>query len=162
MENFELDLIKKVHTIFKLKNLRLSIAESCTAGLISHMITSLPGASEFFDSSIICYSTKSKKGLLGIKESMLRKHGAVSEETAMAMAEAMRSKTETDFSLSITGNLGPSTMEGRRVGLVFIAVSSNAGIESKGMIFDGSRIEIKKTAAYSALEFLYEVVSVWT
>ncbi|MBI4684820.1 MAG: CinA family protein [Nitrospirae bacterium] len=148
--------------IFKSKRLSLSVAESCTAGLISHMLTLLPGASEFFDSSIICYSSESKQRLLNIKEAQIKKHGTVSEETAIAMAEMVRKKTGADVSLSITGNLGPVPIENRKAGLVFIAVSFNRGTESKGMIFDGSRNEIKQSASVAALEFLYEVVSVWT
>jgi PncC family amidohydrolase len=156
------DMVKKIHEIFKTKGLTLSFAESCTAGLLSHLITSLPGASEFFDSSIICYSNRSKEKLLGIKKSILAKHGAISEETAMAMADAMRLKTKTDFSLSITGNLGPVPIEGKKTGLVYIAVSSDSIVESKGMLFDGSRDEIKESAAIASLKYLYEVVSAWT
>ncbi len=162
MEINELEIIEKIHKVFKSKKLKLSIAESCTAGFISHLVTLLPGASEFFEASIICYSFRSKKKLLGIKESLLKKHGAVSEETAKAMAEAVRLKTKTDFGLAITGNLGPATIEGKKVGLVFIAVAFDAGTESKGMIFDGSRDEIKHAASMSALEFLHEVISTWT
>jgi len=107
METSELEIIKKIHEIFRTRNLRLSLAESCTAGLISHKITSLPGASDFFDSSIICYSAESKIKLLGVKKSILKKHGTISEEAARAMAEGIRMKTKTDFALSVTGNLGP-------------------------------------------------------
>ncbi|OGW73326.1 MAG: hypothetical protein A3J81_05165 [Nitrospirae bacterium RIFOXYB2_FULL_43_5] len=73
----------------------------------------------------------------------------------------MRLRTKTDFALSITGNLGPEPIEDKKTGLVFIAVSFEGGIESKGMIFEGSRDEIKLSASAAALEFLYGVVSVW-
>jgi PncC family amidohydrolase len=161
METSELELIRKIHGIFKSKNLSLSLAESCTAGFISSMIVHLPGASDFFDSSVVCYSLISKEKLLGVKKAILKRHGAVSEETARAMAESMRLKTKTDFALSITGNLGPEPIEDKKTGLVFIAVSFEDGIESKGMIFEGSREEIKLSASAAALEFLYGVVSVW-
>jgi len=162
METSELEMLKKIHAIFKSKKLKLSVAESCTGGFIGHMITSLSGASEFFDSSVVCYSSESKKKFLGIKKSMIKKYGAVSEETARAMAEAMRLKAGTDYALAITGNLGPAGMENKKAGLVFFAVASDAVTESKGMIFDGSRDEIKQAASLSALEFLCGVVSVWT
>lgn len=161
METTELELIRKIHGIFKSKNLRLSIAESCTAGFISSLIVHLPGASDFFDSAIVCYSPESKEKLLGVKKSILKKQGAISEETARAMAESLRLKTKTDFALSITGNLGPKPIEDKKTGLVFIAVSFEGGIESKEMIFEGSRNEIKLSASIAALEFLYGVVSVW-
>ncbi|HWR58653.1 MAG TPA: CinA family protein, partial [Thermodesulfovibrionales bacterium] len=115
-------MAKKIHRHFKMSGLRLSVAESCTGGLIAHLLTTLPGASEFFDSSVVCYSTESKIKLLGVKSSVIRKHGAVSEETARAMAVAVRNRRGTDLSLSTTGNLGPDAMEDKKVGVVFIAV----------------------------------------
>lgn len=161
METPELKLIRKLHGIFKSKNLRLSLAESCTAGFISSLIVHLPGASDFFDSAVVCYSPESKERLLAVKKSILKRYGAVSKQTAKAMAESVRLKTKTDFALSITGNLGPKPIEDKKIGLVFIAVSFEGGIESKGMIFEGSRDEIKRASSIAALEFLYGVVSVW-
>ena len=161
MENPELEFIRKLHGIFKSKNLRLSLAESCTAGFISSLIAQVPGASDFFDSSVVCYSLISKEKLLGGKKTILKRHGTVSEETAKAMAESVRLKAKTDFALSITGNLGPKPIEDKKTGLVFIAVSFAGGIESRGMIFEGSREEIKLSASVAALEFLCGVVSVW-
>ena len=161
METPELKLIRKLHGIFKSKNLTLSLAESCTASFISSLIVHLPGASDFFDSAVVCYSSESKERLLGVKKSILKRYGAVSEQTAKAMAESVRLKTKTDFALSITGNLGPKPIEDKKIGLVFIAVSFEGGIESKGMMFEGSRDEIKRASSIAALEFLYGVVSVW-
>lgn len=162
MENAELDIVRKLHIIFKAKSLILSIAESCTAGYISHLITSLPGASDFYESSMILYTPNAKNRLLGIKKSFLKKHGTVSEETAREMAEAMMSRSKSDFALAVTGNLGPEPIENKKVGLVYIAVSSSRLTESKGMIFDGTRDEIKKATSIAALTFLFEVVSAWT
>lgn len=155
------EILKETHSIFKTAGLRLSVAESCTGGLISHLITTLPGASLFFDSSVVSYSTESKIRLLGVKRTLIRKYGAVSEEAAIAMAKGIRSRRKTDFSLSITGNLGPEPMEGKKVGLVYMAVDWKGGSESKGMIYDGDREEIKLKAATGALQFLLEVVRLW-
>ncbi|MBI4822728.1 MAG: CinA family protein [Nitrospirae bacterium] len=157
-----LEIVGKLHEAFKSKGLRLSIAESCTGGLISHWLTTLPGASLFFDSSIVSYSINSKIKLLGVKKSTVKKHGTISEETAREMAESLRSKTGTDFCLSITGNLGPEPIEDKKVGLVFIAVSFSKETTSRGFRFEGSRDKIKKSAGITALEFLYEAVSIWT
>lgn len=162
METFDLEIIGKLHETLKSKGLTLSLAESCTAGLVSHMLTTLPGASKFYDSSIVCYSVESKKKLLGIKESLIKKHGVISEDAARAMAEAVKDRTGTDVSLSVTGNLGPEALEDREVGLVFIAVSTELETTSRGFIFKGSRQEIKHSAATAALHFLYEAVSAWT
>lgn len=161
METSELELIRKIHGIFKSKNLRLSLAESCTAGFISSLIIQLPGASDFFDSAVVCYSPISKEKFLGVKKSILKRYGAVSEQTAKVMAKGVRLKAKTDFALSITGNLGPKPIEDKKAGLVFMAVSFEGGIESKGMMFEGSRDEIKVSASAAALEFLYGVVSIW-
>ena len=161
METSELELVQKIHEIFKSRKLRLSLAESCTAGFISSLITQMPGALDFFDSAVVCYSPESKKKLLGVKRSILKKYGTVSEETARAMAEGVRLRTKTDFALSITGNLGPNPIEDKKTGMVFIAVSFEGGVESKGMMFEGSREEIKHAAAIAALEFLSGVTSVW-
>lgn len=155
------EILEGVHSLFKTAQIRLSIAESCTGGLIGHLITSLPGASLFFDSSVVSYSTESKIKLLGIRRSVIKKHGAVSEETAIAMAKGIRSRRGTDFSLSITGNLGPEPMENKRVGLIYMAVDWKGGTESKGMIYEGEREEIKLKAATGALQFLLEVARLW-
>lgn len=162
METFNLDIVKKIHNIFKSRKFRLSIAESCTGGLVSHLITDLPGASEFFDSAIICYSSDSKNKLLDIDAAILERYGSVSEESACAMADSVRKKTNADFALAITGNLGPVPIEDKETGLIYFAVSFDGGFKSRKVILKGSRQEIKLSASLSALEFLYEVVSVWT
>ncbi|MCE5195428.1 MAG: CinA family protein [Nitrospiraceae bacterium] len=162
MENSDLDVIKKIHKIFKEKKIKLSIAESCTSGYISHLITYLPGASDFFDSSIVCYSVDSKIKLLGIKKTLIEKYGVISKETAEAMADSVRRTTKTDCGLAITGNLGPAVLEGKEAGLVYISVSFEKRTESKCVMFNGSRNEIKHFSSISALEFLREAVSLWT
>ncbi|MCL5024748.1 MAG: CinA family protein [Nitrospirae bacterium] len=139
----------------------LSAAESCTGGLISHLITNIPGASLFFDSSVVTYSVESKVKFLGVRSSLLKKYGAVSEEVARAMATGVREKRKTDFSVAITGNLGPGVMEDKRVGLVYMAVDWKRETVSKGMVFEGAREAIKYQAALAALEFLIEVSETW-
>jgi len=161
METYSEELLKKIHADFKERGLKLSVVESCTAGLISHMLTTLPGASEFFDSAIVAYSTNSKKKLLGVKKSLIKEHGVISEESARSMAELLREKTGADFALSVTGNAGPDAIDDKRVGLVYIAVAHSKGTTSRGFLFDGSRQEIKSLASTAALEFLHETLSIW-
>lgn len=151
--------MKKIHEEFRSRGLRLSVAESCTAGLVSHMLTALPGSSEFFDSSVVAYSTNAKRKLLGLKKSLIKECGVVSEEVARAMAEALRTKTGTDFTLAVTGIIGPESIEDKRVGLVYVAVSYEGGTQSKCFMFDGSREKIKNLASLSALDFLKDIVS---
>lgn len=161
MEVSDGDLIGKIHALFIQSGLSLSLAESCTGGYISHLLTTLPGASNFFDSSIVSYSVESKLKLLGIRSSVAKRHGVISSEMAEAMAVAVRARRGTDYSLAITGNLGPDPMEDKKVGLVYVAVDREGETVSRGLIFDGSREEIKHKAAIAALEFLREVVEVW-
>jgi len=161
MDTADRELIEKIHHHFTRSGLTLSIAESCTGGLISHLLTNLPGASLFLDSSVVCYSTESKVRLLGIRRSLIKSHGAVSEKTAQAMAVAVRKKSGTHFSLATTGNLGPNPMEDKKVGLVYIAVDWSRETLSKGMLFEGEREKVKYETAKAALQFLSEVLEVW-
>lgn len=154
-------LIEKVSDSLVKKGLKLSIAESCTGGFISNMITNLPGSSQFFEMSVVSYSEKSKRSLLGISSYQLKKYGAISEETAIAMAESILRKAKTDISLSTTGVAGPERMEDRDVGLVYFAVATADRVESRGMKFTGNREEIKRQASLEALKFLNQVIKIW-
>lgn len=155
------ELTEKLQGLFTAKGKKVSVSESCTGGLIGHLITLRPGASDYFDSSVVAYSAQSKKKLLGLGGKVLEKHGPVSEEVSRAMAEAVRDRTGTDFGLAITGNLGPTAVKDERVGLVYIAVAFDGGTESRGFLFEGQRGEIKDQAALKALEVLFEVASIW-
>ncbi|TAL24736.1 MAG: CinA family protein [Nitrospirae bacterium] len=153
-----LEIIQKVHEIFKKKGLKLSAAESCTGGLISHYITMLPGASAFFEAGVVTYSAESKMRILGLASETISSYGVVSGETAKEMAERIRLLTKTDCALSTTGNLGPDALEGKEVGLVYAAVSIYGKVFVKELRFTGERQEIKEKAAVSALEFLVEIM----
>jgi PncC family amidohydrolase len=158
MDKEILDVIQMVHELFEKKGLTLSVAESCTGGLISHYITTLPGASNFFEAGVITYSAEAKKGILDIPSEIILKHGVVSEETAREMAEKMRAFTKTDFSLSTTGNMGPDVLEGKEKGLVYISVSKEGKTLSKELRLTGDREKNKKEASLLALRFLIETM----
>ncbi len=158
MKQEVLKVIKKVHKIFKKKGLTLSIAESCTGGLISHYITTLSGASAFFVAGIVSYSGDAKKTLLGVSSKTIQHYGVVSEETAREMAEKVRLLTKTDYSISTTGNLGPDVLKGKKQGLVYIAASKDGKTISKKLQLKGDREANKEEASLSALRFLVELV----
>lgn len=158
MNRNKLKVIKKVHELFKKKGLTLSVAESCTGGLISHYITMLPGASSFFEGGIVTYSIKLKREILNISLRTIKKYGVVSEETAKEMAKKIRLLTGTDYSVSSTGNLGPDVLEGKERGLIYIAVSKKDRIFSKELRLRGSREDNKEMASISALRFLEEIM----
>ena len=153
-----LKVIKKVHKIFKKKGLTLSVAESCTGGLISHYITTLSGASAFFVAGIVSYSEDAKKTLLGVSSKTIQHYGVVSEETAREMAEKVRLLTKTDYSISTTGNLGPDVLEGKERGLVYIAASKEGKTISKKLQLKGDREANKEEASLSALRLLIELI----
>ncbi len=161
MDKDFLKVIQEISDKLTGKNLSLSIAESCTGGFISNAVTNLPGSSRFFEMAVISYSEKAKKSVLGIGASFLKKHGVVSEETAGAMARAVRKVVNTDVSLSITGITGPESIEGKEIGLVFIAVAIGDMVESRGVRFTGNREEIKEQASLEALKFLNRVLDLW-
>lgn len=137
------------------KKATVAVAESCTGGLISHKITSVPGSSDYFERGVVAYSNKAKVDYLGISDEMLKSCGAVSSETAMAMAYGIRKAACTTFGLAVTGIAGPGggTAE-KPVGLVFIAIAGPNGIEVTGSRFDGDRAEVKEKTAEAALTWL--------
>jgi nicotinamide-nucleotide amidase len=135
----------------------LAIAESCTGGLVGHMVTREPGASDFLLVDAVTYANSAKTRLLGVGEDVLRGHGAVSAEVAAAMAEGVRRVSDADVALSLTGVAGPSggTAE-KPVGTVYIAVASAKGTVVKHRLFPGERLQIQTLAAYAGLHLVRE------
>ena len=148
-----LKIIESMHEIFKKKGLKLSVAESCTGGLISHYITMLPGASTFFEAGVVTYSAESKMRIFGLSLETISSYGVVSQETAIEMAERIRLLTKTDCALSTTGNLGPDVLEGKDVGLVYTAVSMYGKIFVKELRLKGERQEIKERRLFQPWNF---------
>jgi len=161
MEEEFLTSVKEISGRLTEKGLKLAVAESCTGGLISHEITNMPGASKFFDMSVVSYSEKSKKSVLGAGASLLKKYGTVSEESAVAMAEGVKKLSGADVTLAITGVAGPGRLEDKDVGLVYMAVCLKDMVESKGLSLQGDRETIKREASLEALRFLNQVLRLW-
>jgi nicotinamide-nucleotide amidase len=134
----------------------LALAESCTGGLISNMLTNVPGSSEYFEQGVVSYSNAAKVSLLDVSPTVLEKHGAVSAETAIAMAEGVRWLAQTSFGLAVTGIAGPSGGTAKKpVGLVYIALASDqADTQWRRYRFPGDRLMIKTRAAQTALDML--------
>ncbi len=142
----------------RLKGWRLALAESCTGGLISHLLTSSPGASDFLIGSAVVYANSAKTRMLGVSEDTLRGHGAVSAEVAAEMAQGARRLCEVDVGLSVTGIAGPSGgTSAKPVGLVYWAVATPNGTHVRERVFRGDRNEIQIHAAHSALDLLRRV-----
>jgi nicotinamide-nucleotide amidase len=138
---------------------RLAVAESCTGGLLGHLLTSEP-ASEYFVADAVTYANSAKVRLLGVSEDALRIHGAVSSVVAAAMAEGVRKRCDVDIGVAITGIAGPSggTAE-KPVGLVYFAVAHPGGNTIvKERIFRGDRRQVQTFAAFAALALVRDVV----
>jgi len=128
--------------------------ESCTGGLASAAITDIPGCSAWFSGAVVAYANEVKERL-GVPASILQVHGAVSAPAASAMAEAGLVFTGADYAAAVTGIAGPSGgTPDKPVGLVYIAVAGPAGARVEKRIFEGTRREIRESAAAAALEML--------
>lgn len=136
-------------------NATLSIAESCTGGLISHLITSVPGSSKFYYGSIISYDNSVKLNNLGVKKNTLEKYGAVSEQTVLEMAEGIQKKFNTTFAISTSGIAGPSggTSE-KPVGLVWIGIATPTRCIAHKVQYGTNRLRNISVFAHSAMRLL--------
>jgi competence/damage-inducible protein CinA C-terminal domain len=133
----------------------IAIAESCTGGLVSAKLTDISGISSVFDRGIVSYSNKAKAETLGVKLETLDKYGAVSSETAIEMAVGVRNISHTDLGLSITGIAGPGGGSAEKpVGLVYVALASEKGIECKELKLWGSRSRIRNVTALHAFDMV--------
>lgn len=138
--------------LFREKGLTLSLAESCTGGLVAKRITDIPGSSDYFLEGAITYSNSAKERLLGVSPQLLADNGAVSSECAMAMARGMRKLSGSDIALAITGIAGPDGGSNEKpVGTVFFALATRSGCQSKMYRFSGSRNQVRTIAAFMSL-----------
>lgn len=133
----------------------ISLAESCTGGLLSEKLTEIPGISAVFDRAIVTYSNRAKVEELGVRQETIDRYGAVSAETAREMAEGVRKVSSADIGLSVTGIAGPDggTPE-KPVGLVFVSLAHKDGVEVKKLELWGSRNRIRKVTALHAFDML--------
>jgi len=145
----------QISTLLKERKLTISVAESLTGGLISSRLTEVPGSSDYFIGGIVCYSNRVKVMELGIPGALISKHGQVSKEVAIAMAEAVKKRLKTDIGLSATGIAGPTPLPPAPVGKVFIALASEKETEWKELNLKGTRDEIREKAAQGALGLLW-------
>lgn len=153
---------KQTVELLKSKKLKLATAESCTGGLISKRITDVSGSSEVFEGGVVCYSNRFKENVLGVSPETLKKHGAVSRETAREMVKGVLSLTKADIAVAVTGIAGPSSDDTNKpVGLVYIAVSDGKSTIVKKLLnnFTGDvREQNRSISADTALEMIMEAI----
>jgi nicotinamide-nucleotide amidase len=133
----------------------IAVAESCTGGTLAKLLTDVPGASRYFTHGWVTYSDEAKIGELGVPAESIEKYGAVSEQIAESITRCARKKAGTSFAIGITGIAGPTgASEQKPVGLVYISIYSDAGVETKRCVFPGDRESIRLRAAQTALNML--------
>ncbi len=137
----------------------LATAESCTGGLIGHLITEVAGSSAYYLGGIVAYSNDVKRSLLGVAEATLLTHGAVSEPTAREMAQGARLRLGAHVAVATTGIAGPGGGTATKpVGLVYIAVATHDAIHCERFVFAGDRHAIKHHTATTALRLLLDTL----
>jgi nicotinamide-nucleotide amidase len=146
-----------VGELLRRRGLRLATAESCTGGLLSHLITNIPGSSTYFMGGIVSYAYEAKVRLLGVRWSTLEKYGAVSQQTALEMASGVRKALAADVGVSISGIAGPGGgMPEKPVGFTWIGLSTPDADEAWNYVWNGNRLEIKEQSARQALQLLVD------
>jgi len=150
-------LEQEIGNLLRQKGLTLGIVESATGGLISHLITNVPGSSDYYKGSVTAYSNEAKIKVVGVKEDTINQYGAVSEQVAEEMAQGGRKLLAADICLADTGIAGPSGATlGKPLGLFYIGLSHQAGTYSRKHNFHGNRKQNKRDAAEAALDWLKE------
>ena len=147
-------LAEVIGTKLRQSGMTLSVAESCTGGLVAKLLTDVAGSSDYFTYGWVTYSNEAKTSELGVDSALIENNGAVSEEVAGAMAHGARLRSGSDFAIGITGIAGPGGSELKQVGLVYISVDSEDGSEVWKRNFSGERGTIRRRAAHTALNFL--------
>jgi len=150
-----LERIEGIIRSFAQKKLKISVAESCTGGYISHMLTNISGASQVFDRGLVTYSNEAKIDLLKVNPNSIQKYGAVSEQVAKEMAEGILNQCNGDVGIGVTGIAGPTggTSE-KPIGLVYISIATKENISVDKYIFKTSRIDFKSKVLLKIVEKL--------
>lgn len=151
---------KKLGARLLMKGLRLATAESCTGGWIAKVLTDIAGSSDWFDCAIVSYSNAAKKHFLKVPDGVLLDHGAVSENTVIAMQQGLFLETSADAGMSISGIAGPGGgSDDKPVGMVWIAVGlRNQMVHTRKYQFQGDRDAVRLQAVAAALKDLLDLL----
>ena len=151
------DLAERLQAACLRRRLTVSLAESCTGGLVAAAITAISGSSGYFLGGVVSYADEAKRDVLGVDEALLRTHGAVSAQVARAMAVGARERFGTDLAASITGIAGPDGGSASKpVGLTYLGVADAGGVDVRRVVWPGDRSANRLASAVAALELLLE------
>jgi PncC family amidohydrolase len=152
-------LSKRIGELLIKNRLTVSVAESCTGGLIGASLTDCAGSSQYFKGGIIAYDNSVKERILRVPRNILESKGAVSKETVIAMAKGACSFLETECAISVSGIAGPGGGTPQKpAGLVYIGIVVNDYAQSIRNIFTGNRAEIRQKTVYTALSNFVEIL----
>lgn len=153
-------LAARVGRRLKAKKRRLVSAESCTGGWVAQVVTSIPGSSAWFERGVVTYSNAAKRELLGVRAATLKKHGAVSEETAREMARGALARSKGHLALAVTGIAGPGGgSRDKPVGTVCFAWLYNKQLKSETRRFPGDRQGVRRKSVVRALQGVLETLA---
>lgn len=152
------ELAQRIGEILQNRSLTLATAESCTGGLIGHLITEIAGSSAYYVGGIVAYNNAVKEAQLGVPRTILESVGAVSEEAAQAMAAGVRTRLHADVGVATTGIAGPGGTATKPVGLVYICVSTASTTRVERHVFSADRHAVKQQTAAAALHLLLNVL----
>lgn len=146
-------------TFLKKYHMTLTTAESCTGGLLAGTFMNVPGVSDVYEEGYITYANSAKQKLLGVKKKTLKKHGAVSKQTAKQMAKGAAKAAGADVAISVTGIAGPDGgTEEKPVGLVYIGCCVCGKVRVRRCLFSGDRSQIRAQSVEAAMQFAIECI----
>ncbi len=151
------ELARRLQGLCLDRSLTVATAESCTGGLVAHVLTEVSGSSGYFRGGIVSYSNEAKSSLLDVAAEVLAAHGAVSAQVARAMAVGARARFEAGLTVAVTGIAGPNGGSAEKpVGLTYVAVADAAGEDVRRFVWDGDRVGNKLASAQAAIEMLLD------
>jgi nicotinamide-nucleotide amidase len=150
-------LEERLGEVLTVRGMTLAVAESCTGGLLASRITDIPGSSVYFRGGVIAYQNDVKERLLAVPASILSRYGAVSAETATAMATGCKDLLASDIAVAITGIAGPGGGNAEKpVGMVYIAVATAEGVRCRRFVWDEDRLANKERSADAAFKLILD------
>ena len=151
--------LKKIHDLCINNKLTISTAESCTGGYIAKYLTDQTNSSKYYKGSIIAYSNEVKTKILKVSDELLRKHGAVSSEVAISMANGVLGIINSDIAVSVTGIMETANDKSEKKAQVFISIKSQDNNDTFHFILDGNRMMNREKTVYYAFSCLYDFIN---